>query len=233
MAAVLTPPDLFPVEQGAAVDASRARVCGTCAHGKAPKHGFVPCALTPWRWQRPELACHQATDRWAPMTEKARAKRDAQAGIDQAVAAADLSVPLSDTAIRILREARACDKHGHRRLCFTYYGDAVEQPANSAWLKALDRARERCAQVGLDIDEDFTWHCLRHTWATWHVMGLMSPDGRQTPLEVLQKLGGWRDIRMVQRYAHLARDYTAQYAGDPGLSTAQPTKAPELTVVAA
>lgn len=52
-----------------------------------------------------------------------------------------------------------------------------------------------------------TWHDLRHTWATWHVM-------QGTPLEVLQKLGGWRDLRMVQRYAHLADSYVDQYAGN-------------------
>lgn len=139
-----------------------------------------------------------------------------------------LSVPLNDTAIRILLEAKSCKKHGHRRLCFTYYGAAVEQPANSAWFKAIERAKE----MGAEIPEEFTWHCLRHTWATWHVMGLMSADGRPTPLEVLQKLGGWRDIRMVQRYAHLARDYTAQYAGDPGLTVAPSPQKPELKVVA-
>jgi integrase len=46
---------------------------------------------------------------------------------------------------------------------------------------------------------------LRHTWATWHVMG-------GTPLEVLQKLGGWKDLRMVQRYAHLADSFVDRYA---------------------
>jgi site-specific recombinase XerD len=50
-----------------------------------------------------------------------------------------------------------------------------------------------------------TWHDLRHTWATWHVMG-------GTPLEVLQKLGGWKDLRMVQRYAHLAESFVDRYA---------------------
>jgi integrase len=50
-----------------------------------------------------------------------------------------------------------------------------------------------------------TWHDLRHTWATWHIMG-------GTPLEVLQRLGGWKDLRMVLRYAHLAKNFTDQYA---------------------
>ncbi|MBL4702571.1 MAG: tyrosine-type recombinase/integrase, partial [Phycisphaeraceae bacterium] len=42
--------------------------------------------------------------------------------------------------------------------------------------------------------ESFRWRDLRHTWASWHVQG-------GTPMHVLQELGGWSDIRMVQRYA--------------------------------
>jgi hypothetical protein len=33
-----------------------------------------------------------------------------------------------------------------------------------------------------------------------------------TPLEVLQKLGGWSSLAMVLRYAHLAPDHLAGYA---------------------
>lgn len=50
----------------------------------------------------------------------------------------------------------------------------------------------------------FTWHGLRHTWATWHRL-------RGTPLDVLQKLGGWSDPRMVQNYAHFSSDYLAGF----------------------
>lgn len=50
-----------------------------------------------------------------------------------------------------------------------------------------------------------TWHDLRHTWATWHIM-------HGTPLEVLQRLGGWKDLRMVLRYAHLAESFVDRYA---------------------
>ncbi len=33
-----------------------------------------------------------------------------------------------------------------------------------------------------------------------------------TPLYVLQELGGWSDIKMVMRYAHLAPEHLAEYA---------------------
>ena len=53
--------------------------------------------------------------------------------------------------------------------------------------------------------ENFRWHDLRHTWASWHVQ-----DG--TPLHVFQELGGWETPLMVRRYAHLAADHLAAYA---------------------
>lgn len=120
-----------------------------------------------------------------------------------------ISVPLNDWAMAVLMEAKNCEDHDHDVLVFTYYGKHVAQPANSAWEKA-------CARVG-DLPADWTWHCMRHTWASWHVMGLMSDDGTPTPLNVLQKLGGWSSIDMVMKYAHLAPDYTAKFAGNSGL----------------
>ena len=52
---------------------------------------------------------------------------------------------------------------------------------------ALERARI----------ENFRWHDLRHTWASWHVQ-------KGTPLVALQELGGWESAQMVRRYAHLS-----------------------------
>jgi integrase len=42
---------------------------------------------------------------------------------------------------------------------------------------------------------DFHPHDCRHTWATWHYRA-------NRDLGALQKLGGWKSIRMVMRYAH-------------------------------
>ena len=52
-------------------------------------------------------------------------------------------------------------------------------------------------------------HGLRHTWATWHVQN-------GTPLDVLQKLGGWSDLRMVMNYAHHSPRYLAKFANNEG-----------------
>jgi integrase len=97
-----------------------------------------------------------------------------------------ISVPLNATALAVLK--RQVGKHPTR--VFTYQG----KPLNSANTRAWQAARKR---AGI---EDFRWHDLRHTWATWQ---------RQagTPTHELQRLGGWRTGAMVERYAHLAPDH--------------------------
>jgi integrase len=82
----------------------------------------------------------------------------------------------------------------HPTHAFSFRSKPVAQPNNSAWIKALKRA---------EID-DFRWHDLRHTWASWHVQA-------GTPLHVLQELGGWESAEMVRRYAHLSSEHLAGY----------------------
>lgn len=52
--------------------------------------------------------------------------------------------------------------------------------------------------------ENFRWHDLRHTWASWHVQS-------GTLLHILQELGEWSDYKMVQRYAHLAQEHLTRF----------------------
>jgi integrase len=49
---------------------------------------------------------------------------------------------------------------------------------------------------------DFHPHDCRHTWATWHY-------AENRDLGALQKLGGWKSVRMVMRYAHVNVDELA------------------------
>ncbi|TAN51299.1 MAG: site-specific integrase [Methylococcaceae bacterium] len=110
---------------------------------------------------------------------------------DQAKAKKAIAVPLSDVAMQVLRGQVG----KHSVYVFTYRGEPVTQISTKAWWKALKRA-------GI---EDFRWHDLRHTWASWHAQ-------RGTPLHVLQELGGWESVEMVRRYAHLSGDHLAEYA---------------------
>jgi integrase len=99
-------------------------------------------------------------------------------------------IPLNRDAVLALRSV-----HGqHARWCFTYRGKRMEK-VGSAWKRALKRA-------GI---EDFRFHDLRHTWASWHVMN-------GTGLQELMELGGWKSYEMVLRYAHLAPEHLSNAA---------------------
>ena len=50
-----------------------------------------------------------------------------------------------------------------------------------------------CRRAGI---EDFHPHGCRHTWATWHYAA-------NRDLTALMRLGGWKSIQMVLRYAHV------------------------------
>lgn len=123
---------------------------------------------------------------------------------DQAKAKKPIGIPLSDLAMSVLEQQQAeeaarkaqDEEHTHSPWVFPYRGHPIGK-IKSACGKALARA-------GI---ENFRWHDLRHTWASWHVMA-------GTPLEVLKELGGWADYHMVLRYTHLAPDHLAGYAGN-------------------
>ncbi len=102
-----------------------------------------------------------------------------------------IAVPLNREALAVLH--RQIGKHPAR--VFTYQGKPIDNANTRAWRNALKRA-------GI---EDFRWHDLRHTWASWHRM-------QGTPTHELQQLGGWKTGAMVERYAHLASDHLANTA---------------------
>ncbi len=102
-----------------------------------------------------------------------------------------ISVPLNREALAVLH--RQLGKHPAR--VFTFAGKPISNANTRAWRNALRRA-------GID---DFRWHDLRHTWASWHRMN-------GTPTHELQQLGGWKTGAMVERYAHLAPDHLAAAA---------------------
>ncbi|MEY3289896.1 MAG: hypothetical protein RLZZ419_2138 [Pseudomonadota bacterium] len=113
----------------------------------------------------------------------------------QAKAEKAIAVPLGAEAMEVIRAQFG----KHELYVFTYKNEPVTRANNHAWRKALKRA---------DI-KAFSWHDLRHTWASWYVQN-------GTPIEVLKVLGGWSDLKMVMRYAHLSSENLQEYAGNAG-----------------
>ncbi|QIF95210.1 tyrosine-type recombinase/integrase [Proteus vulgaris] len=115
-----------------------------------------------------------------------------------------IGIALNDTACKVLR-----DQIGkHSRYVFVHTEskkrpDGTMTPQirkmrvddNSGWRSGLKRA-------GI---ENFRFHDLRHTWASWLIQS-------GVPLTALQEMGGWESIEMVRRYAHLAPNHLTEHA---------------------
>jgi integrase len=120
----------------------------------------------------------------------------------RAKAGETIAIPLSTRAMAILRVQ---GRKRHATHVFTFRKKPVDDCNGAAFKKATKAA-------GLSW---LRWHDLRHTWASWHVQA-------GTPLHVLQELGGWKSLAMVQRYGHLTTDHLRAFVehrkGIPGAS---------------
>lgn len=96
---------------------------------------------------------------------------------------ASLGIPLNKDAMAVLLQQLG----KHTTYVFASRGCARNGIDSDVWKRALGKAEL----------EDFKWHDLRHTWASWHVQA-------GTPIHVLKELGGWKTLSMVLRYAHLS-----------------------------
>ena len=113
-----------------------------------------------------------------------------------------LPVPLSTRAVAVLA-AQRLTRVKDCSWVFTYRGKPIKE-IKTAFIGAC--IRSGLGRVNSNGHyEGFTWHGLRHTWATWHIQN-------GTPTDILQKLGGWADERMVRNYAHHTAGHLAQYA---------------------
>lgn len=101
----------------------------------------------------------------------------------------DLTVPLNNTAMSILDMQMG----KHWKWVFPLRDAAISKCNNLTFRNAVKRA-------GID---NFKWHDLRHTWASWHVQN-------GTSLYDLKTLGGWASMVMVERYAHMSDERVAK-----------------------
>ncbi len=120
------------------------------------------------------------------------AKRIAWIYPDEAKAAKAIGIPLNQTAIQVLSARMGI----HKTYVFTNnVNNPIHYLDKRVWNKALK-------QAGI---ENFRWHDLRHTWASWLVQ-------RGVPLLALKEMGGWERLDMVMRYAHLATEHLQSHA---------------------
>ena len=102
------------------------------------------------------------------------------------------TIPLNSRAIEALR----------RRLNATNGSYVFSQP-NGQPYKSLEKPfTDACKRAGLH-GTGVSLHTLRHTFASRLVMAGVD-------LRTVQELGGWSDLSMVQRYAHLNQNHKAQ-----------------------
>jgi integrase len=118
-------------------------------------------------------------------------KRRAWIHPDQAKARKPIGVPLNSEAVATIRR----NIGRHETFVFVRGKKPVVKWDIGQWDRAVERA-------GI---ENFRFHDVRHTWASWHVQS-------GTPLNRLMELGGWSKYEMVLRYAHLAPDHLAEHA---------------------
>ncbi len=123
---------------------------------------------------------------------------------ENAKAGKAIGVALNDTACKVLKGQIG----KHSRWVFVHTKEAnradgtktaairkMRVDDNTGWLLGLKRA-------GID---NFRFHDLRHTWASWLIQS-------GVPLSALQEMGGWESIEMVRRYAHLAPNHLTEHA---------------------
>lgn len=115
-----------------------------------------------------------------------------------------IGVALNDTACRVLRDQ--IGKHSRWVFVHTKPGNRPDGTKTEAVRKMrVDDNRAWAAGLKKAGIEDFRFHDLRHTWASWLIQS-------GVPLSALQEMGGWECIEMVRRYAHLAPNHLTEHA---------------------
>ena len=109
------------------------------------------------------------------------------------------SIPLNRSAVVTLLQLHARRMPDSPHVFPHRSGRRVGHPVASvknAFHTALEMAKIK----------DFTWHDLRHTFASWLMM-------RGASLRAVAELLGHRGLRMVMRYAHLSPAYLSAEIG--------------------
>lgn len=139
-------------------------------------------------------------------------RRVASITADNAKSGRGRAIPLNDDAISILMNIEKNSKY-----VFSVDGSKINQISRTDFANAVKL-------TGLD---DFRFHDLRHTWASWHIQN-------GTPLMILKEMGGWETLEMVNKYAHLSGEHLAKYSNTVTFLTQKNIESsypPKLTVI--
>jgi len=107
-------------------------------------------------------------------------------------------VPLNETAKQLLLDWKACTSETNK-FVFTSKNGARFNNVNTSWKEVLKNAEI----------ENFRWHDMRHTFASWLVMAIVD-------LNTVRELLGHSDLKMTLRYAHLAPEHKAAAVSNLG-----------------
>ena len=105
------------------------------------------------------------------------------------------AVPLNEGAFNVIQRRAGLSK----RWVFSRGRTPAREIDRRIWRNAVKQA---------GLPAELTFHsATRHTWASWHA-------ANGTSLLMLQQLGGWRTLTMVNRYAHLAGEHLSAQAAN-------------------
>lgn len=117
---------------------------------------------------------------------------------DQTKSKKALMVPLNNIAMAVLRYQMG----KHPIAVFPYRGKPFKAPGWDTWQRIFKKVSNLCK---INI-ENFHWHDMRHTWASWlRQKGVSLGD--------IKEMGGWSTFKMVERYAHFSNDQLITAAG--------------------
>jgi integrase len=102
-------------------------------------------------------------------------------------------VPLHPRAVAALARIEGREGEVFRRPDGAPYERPKGAEDHSAGSRISTAFAGAARRAGID---NFSPHDCRHTWATWHYQA-------NRDLGALQRLGGWKSVRMVMRYAHV------------------------------
>lgn len=128
---------------------------------------------------------------------------------DEAKAGKNISIPLNAQAMEVLH-----GQYGqHPVYVFTYRGRAIKEIKTAFMAACVAAGLGQLTYTPNPLNKSgrsqhysgLRWHDLRHTFASWHAM-------KGTPPQVIQMLGGWSSMRMVENYTHLSPSFVADHA---------------------